>query len=219
MTVCTDGNTTISTGGDAAAVEIVGHNSLLSEVFGDPVSLGCTNLASDVAIAGLKLLIDAILETFPTTPIMHIVWDEVGTDNVAKASTAPAFCKRHGLSLCNEGQIVDYFLTTLNEYVRTKTHGKIRLMAYENVNTPGTANHTVITPPLPDRESLFTVWKSTISDPRTEWPESRLHGKPPLILRRKFSTIVLLPYALRVSTQLFLAGLQLNLLWSTWEIP
>ena len=111
------------------------------------IGLGCTNLASDLAIQGLKLLIDATLATFPTMPILHIGWDEVGTDNVAKASTAPGFCKRHQLAACDEAHIVDHFLTDINDYVRNKTGGKVRLMAYENVNTPGTANHTVITQP------------------------------------------------------------------------
>eukprot|EP01043_Picozoa_sp_COSAG02_P003928 COSAG02_NODE_99_length_37069_cov_24.910957_24_plen_1416_part_00 len=128
-------------------VEIVGHNTLPAEVFRDPVELGCTNLASDLAIEAVKLLLDSVLLTFPTTPVVHIGWDEVSTDKVAQATTAPGFCKKHGLTPCSEAVIVDHFITDLNEYIRNKTAGKVRLMAYENVNTNGTANHTIITQP------------------------------------------------------------------------
>ena len=82
------------------------------------------------------------METFPTAPFLHIGWDEVSTDAVAKTDSAPGFCKKYSLSPCNEANIVDHFLTELNDYAATKY--KKRLMAYENVNTPGTKSNPVI---------------------------------------------------------------------------
>lgn len=128
-------------------IEIVGHNTLPAIVFGDSCScLSSTNLASDTAMEGIQLLIDSVMETFPTTPILHIGWDEVSTDAVPKADSAAQFCVTHKLAACDEAHIVDYFLTTLNDWFAAKYAGK-RLMAYENVNTPGTKNRTVITQP------------------------------------------------------------------------
>jgi hypothetical protein len=130
-------------------IEIVGHNSLPKDIFGDPSSsLSCTNLASDTAISGVLALVDATIATFPTAPYVHIGWDETSTDGVPKTTSAPAFCAKHGLDPCSEDEIVNYFLVTVNEHVRHSTGvPHKRLMAYENVNTKGTKNHTVVTQP------------------------------------------------------------------------
>lgn len=131
---------------------IVGHNSLSRDIFGDASpALTSTNLASDGTIAAVKLLIDATLRSFPTAPILHIGWDEVDTSGVAKTTTAPAFCAAHQLPTCSSDEIVEHFLTEINEYVRAKNPvnlgSPVRLMPYENINTKGTENHTVITQP------------------------------------------------------------------------
>jgi hypothetical protein len=128
--------------------EVVGHNSLPRDVFGDASeAVTSTNLASNTATAGVVMLIDGILAQFPTAPFVHIGWDEVDTSGVAQALSAPGFCAEHRLASCTADAIANQFLTTINDHVRVKTNGKVRLMAYENVNTPGTANHTVVTQP------------------------------------------------------------------------
>lgn len=82
------------------------------------------------------MLIDNTIVTFPHSPIIHIGMDEVSTAFVAHTRTAPAFCQEHGI-VCDESHIVDYFLTTIDEYVLSKP-GNLRVMGYENINTPGT---------------------------------------------------------------------------------
>ena len=129
-------------------IEVIGHNSLPAEIFGDPnPALTSTNLASDAAVEGVLLLLDSVIATFPTSPIIHIGGDEVSTAGVMQTQGVAEYCAKHNLSVCDLGHITDLFMTTLN--ARVHKAGK-RMMGYENHNTNGTlaaADLSVITQP------------------------------------------------------------------------
>jgi hexosaminidase len=112
-------------------LEMPGHSGAalrsLPEVFdainpetGQPVGMGCMNMANEALYSALDTIIGEMCDVFRSSPYFHIGGDEVSMGRVALHPEYKAFMEKHGLK--NDAELGRYYVTRVNEIV--KKHGK-----------------------------------------------------------------------------------------------
>lgn len=112
-------------------IEMPGHSGAalrsVPEIFdainprtGQPVGLGCMNMASEALYPALDTIVGEVCDVFRSSPYFHIGGDEVSMGRVSLHPGYRAFMARHGLK--NDAELGAYFVRRVNEIV--KKHGK-----------------------------------------------------------------------------------------------
>ncbi|MCF7730093.1 MAG: beta-N-acetylhexosaminidase [Akkermansiaceae bacterium] len=112
-------------------LEMPGHSgaalNCLPEIFdainpatGQPVGLGCMNMASEEIYPALDTLIGEMCDVFKSSPYFHIGSDEVSMGRVTLSPGFKGFMAKHGLE--TDGDLANYFIARVNELV--KKHGR-----------------------------------------------------------------------------------------------
>ncbi|HJT78906.1 MAG TPA: family 20 glycosylhydrolase [Gemmataceae bacterium] len=116
-------------------LELPGHSGAalrsLPEVFdainpatGQPVGMGCVNMASEALYPALDTIIGEMCAVFRSSPYFHIGSDEVSMGRVALHSGYQAFMERHRLH--DDGALASYFIGRVNEMVRKRGKAAIK---------------------------------------------------------------------------------------------
>jgi hexosaminidase len=112
-------------------LEMPGHSGAalrsLPEIFdavnpktGQPVHMGCMNMANEAIYPALDTIIGEMCAVFKSSPFFHIGSDEVSMGRVALHSGYKAFMRKHRLK--HDAELARHFVARVNEIV--KKHGK-----------------------------------------------------------------------------------------------
>lgn len=85
---------------------------------GQPVGMGCMNMASEEIYPALDTIIGEMCDVFRSSPYFHIGSDEVSMGRVSLHSGYQAFMDKHGLK--NDGELANHFIRRVNEMVKRR---------------------------------------------------------------------------------------------------